>query len=86
MMSFFVELCNDMMHTYYNEFNVDINLNIDGCASQLKWIHAIQCFASRNMQYICVYFETCHGKSKSDGLCGVVKGYASRVIPNSATF
>ena len=37
----FVELCNDTMHTYYDEFNVDIDLNIDGCASQLKWIHAI---------------------------------------------
>ena len=72
-----------MIHTYYDEVTVDIDLDIefnDGCASQFKWIRAIHCFASRNMQCICFYFETSHGKSKSDGLGGVVKGYASREV------
>ena len=32
----------------------------------------------RNVLYIRVYFEISHGKSKSDSLGGVVKGYASR--------
>ena len=32
------------------------------------------------MRCIYVYFETSHGKSKSDGLGGVVKGYASREV------
>ena len=79
----FVELCNDMIHTYYDEINVDIELDIefnDGCASQIKCIHAIYLFASRNMQCIPVYFETSHGKSKSNDLGGVVKGYASREV------
>ena len=32
----------------------------------------------RNVLSIRLYFETSHGKSKSDSLGGVVKGYASR--------
>ena len=30
--------------------------------------------------HIYVFFEASHGKSKSDGLGGVVKGYASREV------
>ena len=48
----FVELCNDMMHTYYDKINVDIDLDIefnDGCAIQFKCIRAIHRFTSRNM-------------------------------------
>ena len=79
----FVELCNDMIHTYYDEVNVDIDLDIefnDGCASRFKCIRTIYRFASRNMRCIRVYFETSHGKSKSDGFGGVVKGYSSREV------
>ena len=79
----FVELCNDMIHTHYTEINVNIDLDMefnDGCASQFKCIQAIHCFFWRNMWFICVYFETSHGKNKSDGLGGVVKGYASREV------
>ena len=64
-------------------FNVDINLDIelnDGCASQFKIVRAVQRFATRNIRWIPVYFETSHGKSKSDGLGGFVKGHASRVV------
>ena len=30
--------------------------------------------------HVYVFFEASHGKSKSDGLGGVVKGYASREV------
>ena len=73
----FVELRNGMIHTYYDEVNVDIDLDMEfnsECPSQFKCIRAIHRFGSRNMQCIYVYFETSHGKSKSDGLGGVVKG------------
>ena len=79
----FEELCIDMTHTYYYEVNVDIDLDIefnDGCPSQFKCVRAIHRFVSRNKRCIRVYFETSHGKSKSDGLGGVVKGYASREV------
>ena len=72
-----------MIHAYYDEVNVDMDLDIefnDGCASSFKCICVIHCFDSRNMQCIRVYFETSHGKSKSDGLGGIVKGYASRKV------
>ena len=55
-----------MIHTYCNEVNVDINLDIefnDGCAGQFKCICVIHRFASKNIQCIHVYFETNHGKS-----------------------
>ena len=74
----FVEFCNDMIHTYYSEVNVDIDLDIkfnDWYARQFKCI-----FASRNMRCMLVFFETSHGKSKPDGLGGVVKGSASREV------
>ena len=58
---------------------MDIEFN-DGCASQFKCIQAIHCFVWRNMWCIRVYFETSHGKNKSDGLGGVVKGYTSREV------
>ena len=32
-----------------------------------------------------VYFETSHGKSKSDGLWGIAKGYASREVAATNT-
>ena len=66
------------MRTYYDEVNVDIDLNIefnDGCATPFKCIRAIKRLTSRNMQCIRAYFEISHDKSKSDGLGGAVKGY-----------
>ena len=70
----FVELCNAMIHTYYDErdINIEIDIEFDGCASQYKW-WAIQSFARRNVSSIRVYFEISHGKSKSDDLGGVAK-------------
>ena len=75
---------HDQIHTYYDEkdinnIEIDIEFN-DGCASQYKYVRAIQSFPRRNVLYICVYFETSHGKSKSDGLGGVVKGYANEEV------
>ena len=50
----FVELCNDMIHTYYDKINVDIDLDIefnDGCAV-LSSLNAFE-------QYITLPQETC---------------------------
>ena len=75
----FVELCNAMIHTYYDERDIKIEIDIefnDGCASQYKQykcVLAIQSFARRNVSFIWVYFETSHGKSKSDGLGVLLK-------------
>ena len=72
----FVELCNAMIHKYYDERDINIEKDIefnDGCASQCKCIRAIQSFARRNVSSIWVYFETSHGKSKSDGLGVLLK-------------
>ena len=79
----FVELCNSMIHTYYDERYLNIETDIEfngGCTSQYKCIQATQSFARRNVLSIQVYLETSHGKSKSDNLGGVVKGYASREV------
>ena len=65
-----------MIHTYYDESNINIEIDIefiDDCASQYKYIQAIQSFARRNVSSIWGYYETSHGKSKSHGLGGVVK-------------
>ena len=77
-----------MIHTYYNERDINIEIDIefnDGCASQYKCVRAIQSFARRYVSSIWVYFETSHGKSKSDGLGGVVKGYASTEVAATNT-
>ena len=52
----------------------------DVCPSQFKCVRALYRFVSRNKRCIRVYFETSHDKGKSDGLGGVVKGYASREV------
>ena len=79
----FVGLCSSMIHTYYDERDINTEIDIelsDGRASQYKCVQAIQSFARRNVSSIQVNFENSHGKSKSDGLGGVVKGYASREV------
>ena len=53
----FVELCNDMILTYYNEVNVDIDLDIefnDGCASQFKCIRAISLCLKKHVMHTCL--------------------------------
>ena len=79
----FVELCNDIIHERYKEMGIKIEHDIefnDGCASQFKCITAFSNFANRSIPTTRVYFETSHGKSKSDGLGGVVKSFASRNV------
>ena len=79
----FVELANIRIHEHYLQrnlfFEVDIEFN-DGCASQYKSKTALHKIAMRNMLTIRVFFETLHGKSKSDGLGGVIKSYVSREV------
>ena len=77
-----------MIHTYYDERDINIEIDIefnDGSASRYKYVRAIQSFARRNISSIRAYFETSHGKSKSDGLGDVVKGYASREVAATNT-
>ena len=52
----------------------------DGCSSQFKCIRAFAALACRPVKTTRIYTETCHGKSKSDGVGGVVKCYASRSV------
>ena len=79
----FVERCNELIHQYYLEEGLSITHDIeynDGCASQFKCIRAFVSLARRPRKTTRVFTETSHGKSKSDGLGGVVKSYASRAV------
>ena len=68
------------------DINIEIDIEFnDGSASRYKYVRAIQSFARRNISSIRAYFETSHGKSKSDGLGDVVKGYASREVAATNT-
>ena len=63
--------------------NIDITYDIefnDGCSSQFKCATAFSNFACRLVPTTRVFFETSHGKSKSDSLGGVVKCYATREV------
>lgn len=52
----------------------------DGCASQFKCIRAFVSLARRTTKTTRIFTETSHGKSKSDGLGGVVKSFASCAV------
>ena len=79
----FVELCNNELHKHYQDEGLlithDIEYN-DGCASQFKCIRAFSSLARRPIKTTQIFCETSHGKSKSDGLGGVVKSYATRAV------
>ena len=78
----FVEHCNGLLHKFYETEGVAITHDIeynDGCASQFKCIRAFSALARRPIKTT-VFCETSHSKSKSDGLGGVVKLYASRAV------
>ena len=74
----FVEFCNDLLHEYYKSegYNIthDIEYN-DGYSSQFKCIKAFSSLARRNIKTTRIFCETSHGKSKSDGLGGVIKSF-----------
>ena len=79
----FVEICNSMIHKHYTDRNIPVTRDIefnDGCNSQFKCISAFPQFSYRSVTTTRVYFETSHGKSKSDGLRGVVKCAATREV------
>ena len=58
---------------YYIEFT-------DGCGSQFKSKKAFKQFSERTVKTKRVFFETAHGRSKSDGLGGVVKSYCLSAV------
>ena len=82
----FVEFCNDLLHEYYKSegYNIthDIEYN-DGCSSQFKCIKAFSSLARRNIKTTRIFCETSHGKSKSDGLGGVIKSFVYRDVCGS---
>ena len=57
----------------YIEFN-------DGCSCQFKCIATFTQYACCSVPTNRIFFETSHGKSKSDGLGEVVKGFATREV------
>ena len=84
----FVENCADHIKEFYsaNRPNITsfIKLN-DRCAQQFKSVKAISQFCRRPYYLSQLYFETSHGKSKSDGLGGVVKSFVSRSVNSEGT-
>ena len=79
----FVEKCNEWMHEHYRNEGVNIKHDVeynDGCSSQFKCIRAFSGLARRDVKTTRIFCETSHGKSKSDGLGGVVKCCASRCV------
>ena len=79
----FVEFCNDLLREYYKSegYNIthDIEYN-DGCSIQFKCIKAFSSLARRNIKTTHIFCETSHGKSKSDGLGGVIKSFVYHVV------
>ena len=78
----FGEICNNI-HKYYADINIpvltDIEFN-DGCSCQFKCIAAFTHYACCSVPTNRIFLETSHGKSKSDGLGRVVKGFAIREV------
>ena len=79
----FVEYCNEILQKHYIKESVTIKHDIeynDGCASQFKCIRGFSSLAHISIKTTCVFCETSHGKSKPDGLGGVIKSFASRAV------
>ena len=75
----FIEKCTEIFHHHYVEEGLQINHNIeynDGCSSQFKCTRIFSSLARRPVKTTRIFCETSHGKSKSDGLGGVVKAFA----------
>ena len=78
-----MEHCNDILQNHYITQGVSIKHDIkynDGCASQFKCVKAFSSLAQRKTKTTHVFCETSHGKSKSDGLGGGVKSFASHAV------
>ena len=79
----FVELCNEKIMAYYAAKGFTIKEDIeftDGCGHQFKSKKAGILFVMRPIKGVRIYFETAHGKSKSDGAGGVTKSQASSAV------
>lgn len=79
----FVEKYNEILHCHYAEDVMPIKHDIeynDGCASQFRCIRAFSSLARRPVKTTRIFCETSHCNSKSDGLSGVVKGFAAHAV------
>ena len=84
----FVELCNSHLQKHYKNEGLltehDTEYD-DGCASQLKCIRAFSALAWRNIKTTRIFCKTSHGRSKSDGLGGIARCYASHSVSGEKT-
>ena len=72
-----------MLHKHYQEKGLSITHDTeynDGCASQFKCIHAFSSLARWSIKTTQISGKISHGKSKSDGLGGVVKSHTTRAV------
>ena len=79
----FVELANKKIHEHYKGLGISFDIYTefnDGCTSQYKSKTAIYHLVQREKLTIRVYFQTSHGKSKTNGLDSVVKSYVLREV------
>ena len=79
----FVEKSNEILYHHCVKEGLQINHGIeynDGCSSQFKCICAFSSLVRRPVKAMCIFCETSHGKSKSDGLGVVVKAFASCAV------
>ena len=78
-----MDKCNQILHDHYagEGFSIDHDIQYnDGCGVHFKSIRAFTSLPRRRVKTSHLFIETNHGKSKSDGLGGVVKSFASRAI------
>ena len=85
----FVEKSNEILHHHYVKEGLQINDGIeydDGYSSHSKCIRAFSSLARRPVKTKRIFCETSHGKSKSDGLGGVVKVFGSSAVSSKRRF
>ena len=73
----FVETCNNVMHEYYKSegLNVLHDYEINHvCGRQFKSRKAVAMLSHRLVKTTRLWFESSHGKNRSDGIGGQVKG------------
>ena len=79
----FAKKCNEILEDNYagEGFSIDRNIEFnDGCGMQFKCIRAFTSLARRDVKSSCIFTKTSHRKSKSDGLGGAFKSFASRAV------
>ena len=77
-----------MIHTYYNERDINIEIDIefnDGCASQLNVYERFKVLQGKMFHPFGCILKPVMERANLDGLSGDVKGYASREVAATNT-